>query len=175
MRVYIQWATSTPQPWTPYDLDRIQDVRGLPRKPAPTGGESLDMQPGWLAAVDIQGVTFTGYDHMTFAVSGAGLLVYAWNDDPEDFPVGTRWGQVWFFDTLAPDARFGGAMNTRQTVTWYAEPGSIVVAHGIAARPWSELPKPAQNVTSHGVWMPDDLWAAHQALQVPHSWEEWAP
>lgn len=68
MRVLIQWATSAPGDWTTYDLNAPRDVRNLPKKPVPNNSSTLDGNPGWVAGVNIQGVVFTGFDHIGFDV-----------------------------------------------------------------------------------------------------------
>lgn len=174
MRVLIQWATSTATDWVAYDITRAADVRALPKKPSPTDSSVLDGQPGWIAAVNIQGIEFAGFDHIGFGISGTALVVTCWNDDPADYPAGTRWGQVWTLDTPAPDPRFGGQVNTRQTLAWYCEANSEPVLAGITGyQPFTAMPIPAANNTIHGVWVSDTQWDTLRTVRTPHGWREW--
>lgn len=177
MKVLIQWATSAPGSWTEYQIDGIADARRLPRKPAPTSSSSLDAQLGWYAAINIQGVVFTGYDHIGFEMVGSTLIVKCWNDDPEDFPVGTRWAQAWQIPVPFFDNRPGiNQMNVEQTVTWYGEANSQPVLLGAPnVQPYSQFVAPASNATIHGVWMTEAQWAAHIAAQTTVGWREWLP
>lgn len=173
MRVLIQWATSAPGNWTTYEINGMSDARRLPRKPAPTNASSVDAQLGWYAAINIQGVVFTGYDHIGFEMVSGTLIVKCWNDDPDDFPVGTRWGQVWQIPVPFLDTRIN-RMNVEQTVTWYGEANSTPVLLGVPnVQPWSGFTPPPNNTTIHGVWMTDEQWAAHQTAQSVHGWREW--
>lgn len=172
MRVLVQWATTTVTDWVAYDITRIQDVRAMPKKPAPSDSPLIDDQPGWIAALNIQGVVFTGYDHIGFGMVGGALLVYAWNDDPEDFPVGTRWGQIWTIPNLGP-AR-GVAVNTNISVVWYCEPNALPVQMGLTDfQPWSAMSFPNANNTIHGVWVSDTHWDALAAARSMRGWREW--
>lgn len=172
MKVLIQWATSNPGDWDTYDINSVRDVRRLPRKPPPVGGENLDGNAGWVAGINIQGVVFTGYDHIGFEMVNGVLIVKCWNDG-SDFAVGERWGQVWQFPAPFFDERFG-QMNVEQTVTWYGESQSTPVLLGVqGVRPWAEFVPAPNNQTIHGVWMSDALWAEHQARQSTRGWREW--
>jgi hypothetical protein len=174
MKVLIQWATATPTDWIQYDIQSVGDARRLPRKNVPTFNPVIDNTPGWIAAVNIQGVVFTGYDHIGFEMLNGTLVVTCWNDDLEDFPVGTRWGQKWTLGIPAPDPKIGGALNTVQTCTWYGEPNCQPVLLGVPnVHPYSELTFPPNNQTLHGVWVSDTLWAQHENIRSSHTWDEW--
>lgn len=174
MKVLIQWATSVPTDWVEYDIQSVGDARRLPRKPPPTGGESLDNKQGWIAGINIQGIVFTGDDHIGFEVVNGALIVTCWNDDPDDFPVGTRWGKKWTLGIPKADPKLSGAVNTVQSVQFYGEPNSVPVQMNYpAVLPYSELTFPPANQTLHGVWLDDAQWAAHISKQSAHGWREW--
>lgn len=175
MRVLIQWATATASDWVEYNFTSISQIRAVPKKPVPSDASTLDNAPGWISAVNIQGIEFTGYDHIGFALSGGALVVTCWNDDPEDFPVGTRWGQVWALQPPAPDPAFGGQVNTRQSVIWYGEAQSDPALAGVPVLPYAQMVKPHQNNTIHGVWMSDGQWAALEGARSQRGWREWVP
>lgn len=181
MLVYIQWAKADPGDYVSFDLTRIQQVRGLPRKGVPSAASVIDNSDGWLADVLVQGVSFATWDHLSCAFPADGSFeVIAWNDDPEDYPDGPE-GHVWRFFNPAPDPRYGGAVNTRQLLTVYTSVPALV-AHWtgkatsggpVTIRPWSEFPTPPSNVTFHGIWQPDSLYALHQQRRTLHGWREW--
>ena len=182
MRVYVQWTHATPRDWVVLDVASGPNRRAwerLPSKPQPSGTELIDDAPGWVHSLNVQGVTFSGDDHYAVEPISGGLRVTTWNDDPVDYPVGTRSAKVYEFLSPAPDARFGGQLNTRQTLTVFDErspsPWEGVEASGgpVVVRPWSEFVPPAASVTRHGIWLPDVLNEQHRAVQSPHGWPEW--
>lgn len=177
MIVYLQWAKAVPESWESYDLTSNAQVRRFARKAEPNANSALDQQPGWLVAANIQGVTVTGWDHVGVEVSGDLITLSCWNDDPDDWPVGERWGNVWTFLPCAPDyslpGHLNGAMNTRQTSTCYADPGSNADVHNPGAMDFALFPYPDTRNVFHGIWVGDTLWAEHEQLQAPHGWREW--
>jgi len=143
--VGIQWATNAVNAadWVWYTFSSLSDIRAVPKKPSPSDSPLIDGQPGWIAALNIQGVTLTG-DHIGFNMDGEGrLVVGVWNDDPVDWPpfAGSGFGWLYTFDSIAPDpsrpvssdfaaeypaevGQIGGQwflLNTRQTVIRYAD------------------------------------------------------
>lgn len=184
MRVYLQWALAVPEGWQSWDVTSNTLIRNAAKKAEPQGGEVLDQQPGWLVSANIQGVTVQGWDHVALehAKIGSGpsaedqLTLTCWNDDPDDWPDGP-WGSVWTFMDPAPDPAFGGAVNTRQTITRYATPGSAVAlrwaALGADFLPFAQMPVPDARNTFHGIWVDQATWDAHVALLTLHEWMEW--
>jgi hypothetical protein len=192
VRVLVQWATATVADWVTYDINRIQDVRAMPKKPRPSDSPVIDNSAGWVAALNIQGIVFTGYDVIGFTYASGALRVHCRNDGP-DFAANQRWGQVWELQSYAPDPRFpvpnpdpnpswqrglvGGVMcyvNTRQSVTWYGEPQSDPVTQGVpGVLPFASMPMPTNpNDILYGVWVSDAQWAALSAARSPKSWRE---
>jgi hypothetical protein len=107
--VRIQWAKDAASggvdlDWVEYVIDGVRDVRGLPRKGEPTGNDILTLEPGWIAAVEIQGNVEQGWDHMGWDFASGTLLWGCWNDDPEDWPLGP-WGLVRRINPIALDYR----------------------------------------------------------------------
>lgn len=198
MKVLVQWSKAGPGDWEEVDSSAWA---GLPSRPVPAGGELIDDAPGWVTALNVQGVEFTGYDHYAveeLADGSGGIRIIVWNDDPEDqdlaavrrirqdqgpFPRGF-YGQVWTFFPLAPDPALGGVWNTQQTCEWFAEAGEVSEYFSgrlpgfpseppIPVRPWGELPVPASASVRHGVWMPPGLMDAHLRAQSRRGWREW--
>jgi hypothetical protein len=182
--VLVQWATDPPANWQSVNVDATGSAsrawRNLPSKPVPTGGETINAQTGWVYDLNVQGVTFAGYDHYAVEPVDQGVRVTVWNDDPEDWPAGTRNAAVWTMLTPAMDARYG-QFNTRQGLTRYLEQGApaqyFLPAEAslgpVVVRPWSEFSPPAANITRHGIWLSDELAANHVAAQALRGWRDW--
>lgn len=174
MKVLIQWATNPPTDWVEYNIQTVGDARRLPRKAEPNGPQVLDNKPGWLAAMNLQGVIFTGFDHIGFEVVNNVLVVTAWNNGT-DFGVTEYWGQKWTFAPPAPDVKIQNAINTVQTVTWYGKENCLprVQQQPVVIHPWEELTFPPANQTLHGVWISDTAWQQHKDALSLRTWREW--
>jgi hypothetical protein len=192
-RVRIQWATNPPGNWTTIDVTPTgagaQAWGNQAKKAKPAGGETIDDQPGWVMAVEVDGVLFEGFDH--YAVSpgsgqGRRVTVTGWNDDvgPPDDPetANYRWGQVWHFHQHRPDPRFRGQMNTHQIAAVYAEDTEHMAQFfpqstsggEVQLLPWSEFPFPPQPLVRHGVWVRDrSLHLEHLGSRDPVDWHDW--
>lgn len=173
MKLCIQWSRMNPQDWEEMDSS---EWASTPSKPAPVGREVLDDSPGWIQDLCVQGVQFGGADH--YAVEdlndgSGGIRVTEWNDDPNDHPF--KWGVVWNIFPLAPDPKFGGAINTRQFRVVYTEDMdrfSAPVQHTVV-RPWSEFVPPAEAITRHGIWISAENSKAHEKKQHFEEWRDW--
>ena len=178
MRAYLQWTLATPADWVPLDITRTADWRGLPKKAEPVGGEVIDQTPGWVYDLNVQGVLMGGFDHYSVTPSGAGLRVTVWNDDPVDYPVGTRWAMTWTLQLPTLDARIG-RVNTRQTLVVHDEAvpsrweGKAASGGPVTVLPWSSFVAPAANMTRHGIWVPEAEKPAYIAARTSRGWEEW--
>lgn len=174
MKVLIQWATNSPADWLEIDSS---NWAGLPKKADPRGGEILNGKPGWINRVCVQGVEFTADHYAVEDLPGSGCIVYAWSDDPEDYTEGYKNAKVYQFLYLDYDPNMNGAINTRQTVTFY--PQSNVRAlmptsfHGAQVKPWSDFVKPDESITRHGIWLPSDLYTRHENIRSKRGWREW--
>lgn len=172
MRVLIQWAKDNPEGWEEFQIPRVQEWRQLPNKGLPTSPDQpVDSQSGWINAINIQGVIFTGYDKYSLAQSGAGIAVFAWQDSA-DFPPGTRWASLWTFLSPAPDQRIGGRINTRQTRLMFAEPGAELPP-GLPVLPWNQFQIPNQNTHRFGKWLSNELFLDHLDALPRVGWREW--
>lgn len=173
MRVFVQWASATPADWKPIDIRNTKAVRNLPKRAAPIATDAVDNLPGWICAINCQGITFSGYDHTAIEVVGDSLKITGWNDDTEDFG-DTRWATQWLLSPPAPDPLFGGQINTVQQRTIWATPDAADWFGGTATLPWEQFVKPPANMTLHGIWLPDSLWRDHVTARTTHGWREWA-
>ena len=180
MKVLLQWAQKNPQDWHQIDAS---EFASLPKKPVPTevGGENNTL--GLLADVMVQGVRFNGLDHIAVEPyvigNDDGVRVTGWNDDAEDYPIGQRVARVWTFLPLAADANLGGAINTRQFQTVYAEGERydkllVNIPQNTTVRPWAEFVEPAASITRHGTWLTDAKWQEHLTARTPDwGWMHW--
>lgn len=171
MIIYLQWAKAVPEDWFAVDITRDQQIRTAAKKAEPTGNETLDNNPGWLFGANCQGIDFSGFDHTAIEVlQGDGLRITVWNDDPEDFPPGTRYAIRWDLFPPAGDPNIGGQINTVQFRTAWAEFGAGVVN----ALPWEQFVLPPSNQTFHGIWVTDPvIFEQHFEVRTPRGWREW--
>lgn len=177
MKVLVQWAHSRPRDWVEIDSSHWASFA---KKRLPRGSDTIDDVDGWINSINIQGVIYACFDHYAVEDIGDGSVrVTVWNDDPEDFAPGELYARVTFFWPLQPDPSFGGAYNTRQQQVIYAQPGALTtlfpygVPEGIEVRPWEEFRRPSEIITRHGVWLPDDLFSAHDKTKSLRGWREW--
>lgn len=164
MHVLIQWAArggARAADWMAYELDTAAAVRALPKRP--------------LVGLNCQGIDFSGYDHLAIeplALAG-GLRITGWQDDPEDHGE-TRWATRWDLHPPAHDPRVGG-MNTVQQRTVWATTDAAEWYGGYSAdvRDWGQFTLPPVDLTRHGVWLADDVWAEHVTARSERGWREW--
>ena len=170
MKILVQWTRRNPRDWIEVDSSAWES---LPKRAEPRPGEvgAQNNVEGWLFDVNVQGVMFGGNDHVAVEHAPFGCRVYSWNDDPTDWPVGTRYGSVWEFRDPAPDLRFGGLVNTRQAVVRYADDSSLFED----VRPFADYPIPPEALTRHGVWVSDRDVELHKTRRTEHGWREWIP
>jgi len=189
MHIYVQWTTLTPQDWTRYEINNDSDWRNLPTKPDPAPGigpkdeTTLDELPGWVFAINVQGIIFSGNDHYSVRYNQLenGLYVTTWNDDADDYTPTQYVAKEWGILFPAPDARFENKVNTRQRlVVWTNDPATRAqyqngetTGGAITLRNWNAFKEPDAAMTRHGIWVTDPIAAAHQAAQTPHGWDEW--
>ncbi len=182
MKFYVQWALAQPGDWEEFELSTAKSDtwRKLPKRPVPIGTEIIDNTKGWTFDVCIDGVRLYGFDHLALEPTARGIKAYCWNDDPQDETY--KWGEVWEFLPHRNDLRFGGQLNTHQVKTVYSE-NMAALAHlfpqetsggPVLLRPWSEFPKPPENITRHGIWIRDTkLFENHTAVRRPLNWRDW--
>ena len=174
MKVLVQQSLGAPRDYVQIDSSAWGS---LPFKPVPLGGERVDNAGGWVFDLIVQGISFGGGDHYCVEdIADGGVRVTVWFDDPTDIVEADFWAEVWELLPLAPDARLGGAINTRQSRVVYAQPAAIARRSAIPIenteyRPWSEFRPPAQ--ARHGIWLPQELLVDHEDIQTPHGWREW--
>lgn len=166
MRVLFQPTEQTPQDWQSVDSSAWSSLNDFT-----------------CHALCVQGVTFDGADHYSVEHVGDGSVrVVVWYDDPGDWPRGQRWARVMTLHPLAVDAdpRMGGAINTNQAQTIYAEPGiKKILDAAYAGNPkvtvmsWGRFDDRRSN-PMRGQWVSDPQHEAQQLKQSVHGWREWA-
>lgn len=177
MRVLVQHTTAQPSDWTVLEVGKGRsDWRAMRRRPVPTGGEQLDNAPGWIMALNCQGITLDGYDHyavepVTDPAWGDGLRLTAWNDDEEDVPAGERDALVW--ELFEPGPALGGMVNTRQRRVIYAEGNAPAAKLGVHDRPFLAFNPPSAAITAHGIWTSDELFERHRQARSAVGWRGW--
>ena len=173
MKVLVQWTAATSSDWVAIDS---ADWAVLPSKPEPIGGEIIDNAPGWICQICVQGMSFTG-DHYAVLhdTPTGGCTGYCWSDDPGDFQPEDYFGHVTTFLPLAPDPKFGGAYNTRQTRQFFGGVAKrkLYADIKIDALPFTQFPKPDPALIRHGIWTTAELDAALKAAQTETGWRKW--
>lgn len=182
MRIYIAWTLANPVGWEPYDITRSVDIRKLPSKPVPTGGEVIDQTRGWVAGVNVQGVSIIGFDHYHPRINPTDnrlIDIVAWNDDPVDWSY--PWAVVWSFANPRTDPRVGQRLNTEQYCHVYGDDNYLAndttTGGPVLHSPWSSFVVPSDsNLNRHGIWVTDPvLWELHlvRMQNTNHGWREW--
>lgn len=162
MKIAVQWTTQTPQDWE--DI-ASQDWISTPSKPEPGLGDVIDEAKGWVHALNVQGVTFDGFDHYAIEDLGDAVRVICWIDAPGF----DRQALEVHLTLLQPNQ--WGAWDTRQTFTHYAEgetlqrlqtQGQIYSTGGsVQVHPFDQFTPPDSSITRHGKGVPDDLHHDH--------------
>lgn len=181
MKILIQWAKNTAENWQQYDHTEWPDLINQFKKEDPTnsGNPLIDNDPGWINAINIQGVVFNADHYVVESLVGSGVKVTIINDDPDDNPTGFLNAEVWNFPPLSPDPNLGNAINTKQTSILYAEDSLIQTKHlnvdyeSKTLLPWKDFKKPRQNITIHGIQLSDAKFNEHQRKRSLRGWREW--
>lgn len=175
MRTLAQHAFLDPED---YDIVDSKDWPTLPKKVLPDGTNIFDQQRGWITAVNIQGVIFQSMDHYAVIhVDNETIRMVVWNDDPEDHLTDFH-AYDWTFKTPASDPRIDGRINTRQTFITYAET-EIRRRRGLNCQectevhPWENFIPPSENMTRHGIWMPNEIMEIAKKVRRATNWREW--
>lgn len=179
-KIYVQWAQSSVPDWSllststwanqPTKLDPVGDTTSL----TGVGDLLLDTQKGWIFGLNVQGVTFTYYDH--YAVEGTvdSVKVTAWRDDPLLFPVGTRQAVVATINSLKFDAKVGQD-NTDQSFIFYYEgtlydslvnnhPDNVTIMH------YADFVAPDSSVVKPGIYLSDSKYYEFIAAETAKGW-----
>lgn len=180
MRIFVQYARQTPQDWLSIDPHANPNAwRNVPKKPKPNPpGQpaNLNNQNGWISDLNVQGVQFAGAD--AYAIEPLADGAVRITVIHEDVPPGDEQAAVWTIAPLAPDPRFGGRLNTRQSCVRYLGPAALTrfgseTVENTTVLPWSAFVRPDESLIRYGVLMTDQQFAAHGARQTFHPWTDW--
>ncbi|KKL49361.1 hypothetical protein LCGC14_2316260, partial [marine sediment metagenome] len=183
------------QPTLARPKDRVEidsaDWHLTPKRSVPVGGEVIDQQPGHIHEVCIQGMSSTGDHHVVKDLPNGECLLTSWTNDPDDDPGHpsarpTDPLEHWFhaqeihFRPLAPDSKLGGAINTNISRVIYGGKGflgdwnkRIGPVKNTILKPWSDFILPPENITRHGIWVPDKLEELHKEVRSLADWRAW--
>ncbi len=175
MKTLIQWSLDTPKNWEQIDSSQWTST---PKKPEPSGIETVDTNKGWVHGLNIQGVIFEA-DHYHVIDIVDGVRVTIWNDDPIDWPVGYRHARVWDIFNIQPDAKLNQALNTKQSQVVYAEQKVMPALNASAPlqnttfEDWSNFVPPAELEVRHGIETDITLHNDHVSIRSQEGWRKW--
>ncbi|MCK4828719.1 hypothetical protein KA005_73995, partial [bacterium] len=181
MKILIQWALKNPKDWVEIDSSEwINLPKKSIKKAGQKAGQKIDNKKGWIFDLNIQGLHFSPHEHYAVEdLNNDEIRVTAWSNHLGKY----NYAKVVTILPLAPDKNLGGAINTRQTVIFYAAPEKFKELKALnfvdaEVRPWEEFVPPSQKVTRHGIWVTDDdevnpKIKKHIKAQTRHGWHEW--
>jgi hypothetical protein len=172
MKALIQWATKKVEDW--YEVN-TSDLPSMPIKDDPGPQDNLDNKPGWINAVNIQGVLIAGYDHYNFQwgtdAEGEWVKVTSWTVEDLTVPEASKKALVSIFRSIRRDQY--GSWNTSQNFESY---GYEIPNFSISNREyfsWDSFIEPTDGVTFHGKQLTDIEYAERKSIQSHHGWREW--
>jgi hypothetical protein len=168
---YVQWGRSQASDWEEFDS---ADWKHLPGKGVPATIDVPDSARGWINALNLYGVIFSGDHYAIEDLPNGAVRVYCWNDDPDDQDSSIFSARVVDLHPLQADPGMGGAINTKFTQTIYAGSGlSFNPQQNTTVLPWDQFSPPNQVLIRHGIWLPEQLYEDHNQVQTQHGWREW--
>ncbi len=160
MKILVQWTKATPEDWIELDSSEWDSLIVPFAKAEPRGGENVNSQPGYIYAVNVQGMVSGSADHYHIEHLGvAGCRLTMWADDVEDGDA--PWAKVWTFAPLVTDEKTRGGFNTE------------IEQEDFFGDKYQRFIPPTENVV-HGIWVSDELDATHETVRSVRSWREWA-
>lgn len=169
---YVQWATRRLADFVKIE---VAEWESTPPRRVPQLGDDADDDPGWVNVLACQGVEFEA-DHYHVEADGDAVRITTWHDDPGDFTPDQFCARVWIFGPLRPDPAFGGRYNTDQTEIVYAGAAiipTVAPAQNRFVLPWANFEPPPAAATRHGIWLPDDVYAAGVTARTPRGWRDY--
>jgi len=168
---FVQWGRAQASDW---ELFNTADWHQLPGRGVPGHADGLDGNKGWICALNLYGVIFSGDHYAIEELPNDGVRVYCWNDDPDDQDASLFVARVVDLYPLQADPAMGGAINTKFSQTIYAGSGlSIGGQQNTVVKPWDQFAPPSPSIRRHGIWLPDALYEEHNQAQTIHGWREW--
>lgn len=180
MNIYVQWTQQNVV--DAFGMDHTAWLT-LAKRPVPKSGEKggLDDIEGWIMALTVMGLTFSG-DHYRVTNGLDSILVIVWCDDPDDGDQLIASESSIF--APGPDEALDSKYNTNIVTKVYADPITLEGLTFMFARsvrdevidllPYSEFKVPADDMnTRHGIWVTDKHYEEHQAARTQHGWKDW--
>ncbi len=162
MKILIQWTKANPEDWTEISSADWMTVIATRAKAVPIGGEVIDNDPGWIYAINVQGMVSGSADHYHIEDLGVrGCRVTMWVDDLEDRGIGERWARIWTFPPLNTIASTASGINT------------AIIQEKFFDADFSRFIPPIEGVV-HGIWVSDEQDVAHEQARGLRGWREWA-
>jgi hypothetical protein len=179
MRLYVQWTTDPPGDFEPLD---IRDWRGL-RKRDVVRDALIDADPGWVMALNVQGVVFNGFDHYAVVERGRQLVVTVWNDDTGDEWFTGNGAQVWRFSLPSKRRAHGQSaemFDTEQYLDIYTDDEEraaiwrtrTTTGGPVTVHPWADFVEPDPRDVRHGIMVEDQAYYDHRDKRTPHHWDD---
>ncbi len=178
----MQWARASPGDW---ELATCAQVTAEAGAPVPDGTQVLQVTDRrYINCFNVQG-NLGRADHYAFVeLADGGTEITQWDDDPDDWDPADFIARRIVLPPLRADAALGGLINTAGRQTIYAGPRKLAElltprANGTIGYdnatifPLSDFVEPDPSVTLHGIWMSDDLFAAHDQVTGLRGWREW--
>lgn len=181
MDVYYQMALA--HPLEDWGYCQSHEFQNLPSRPLPDGTETINDAPGYVSAINIQGMIFSGYDHYSVVPIGDGeCRAVCWIDDDEGreaYPFEQWYAREWIFRPLQPNMELGGAYTPKHSQIVYANStikdyyAGIGPVENTTVRDWSDFIPPSSQSIRHGVWLSDELHGEHEVRRPMRRWEQW--
>lgn len=180
MHLYCQWTTDPPRDWIRYgSVEKLLKVKPKPKPHVDhVQGrliEEFDNQPGWVHALNVQGIVFSDYDHYVVEQLDEVCRITVWNDDIQDWADRRMAIRI---DCL-PIAVVNGILNTRMSRTHWSTPDFVEqwtkggrVRLDFPWHDWSEFVEPTGR-RYHGIWTSQEMHVAHRRIRAIHRWREW--
>lgn len=184
MKILLQHTLLNPADWVELDVTPTGQGARRWRDLAKKTAGPVDNAPGYIMALNVQGVEFAGFDfYAAEPIANGGLRVYGWTTTVGVPPTGSpyRQAEVWEFHLPKADLRFGGQVNTVQTRTVFTESpeaaaalaGSATSGGVVVVRPWAEFAPPPEHLTRYGIAVSSELLEAHRQSRSTRGWREW--
>lgn len=181
MHLYCQWTTDPPKDWIYYAS--VSDLLKITPRPIPhvdhvQGNliEKFDNHPGWVHALNVQGLVFSSYDHYAIEQVNEVCRITVWNNDPLDWADRRIAIRIDFYP-LAIDS--DGILNTRQVRTHWSTRDFYdqwtkggKVKFDFPWYDWSDFVIP-ECKHYHGIWTSQEMNLEHCRVRRIHRWREW--
>lgn len=190
MKVYIQWATNPKSALEIIDSTKWKDTPSKPEPRNPKGTDNADSNQGWIQSISVMGRTVTGVDHVAVEHNPNGhpndsVKVIIWSDDLSERTPDEIYAKEFTFEPIKQ-------ININGKLKWYCVQGIIMYMSDktekdlttqgvfpmycqqnlVKVKRYSEFVKPLEEITRHGIWLPDEIEAELEKTES-HGYMEW--